>query len=130
MRISDWSSDVCSSYLIGLRLDDYSTDSVGRNNSGAFDLTNNSRFLNPQVGLVYKPLPTGSIYVAYSTSSNPSGGSAGEGGGDGSLGVTNASLDPAKNTRYELGPKWELAHGQLLVTGAVFRTATTNHAGP
>src|SRR3546814_20371375 len=88
MRISDWSSDVCSSYLIGLRLDDYSTDSVGRNNRGAFDLTNNSRFLNPQVGLVYKPLPNGSIYVAYSTSSKPSGGSAGEGGGEGSLGVT------------------------------------------
>src|SRR3546814_7663015 len=123
MRISDWSSDVCSSDLIalasqwdlniGLRLDDYSTDSVGRNNSGAFDLTNNSRFLNPQVGLVYKPLPNGSIYVAYSTSSNPSGGSAGEGGGDGSLGVTNASLDPEKNKSYELGTKGEIGKAHV-----------------
>ncbi|MFC3675203.1 TonB-dependent receptor [Ferrovibrio xuzhouensis] len=115
---------------IGLRLDDYSTDSVGRNNSGAFDLTNNSRFLNPQVGLVYKPLPNGSIYVAYSTSSNPSGGSAGEGGGDGSLGVTNATLDPEENKSYELGTKWELANGKLLVNGAAFRTDKTNAAVP
>jgi len=113
---------------LGLRLDDYSTDSTGRNNNGAFNLNNSSRFLNPQIGLVYKPLPNGSIYVAYSTSSNPSGGSAGEGGGDGSLGVTNDTLDPETNRSYELGSKWDLLNRKLSLTGAVFRTDKTNAA--
>ena len=113
---------------LGLRFDDYSTESIGRNNNGAFDITNKSDFINPQAGLVYKPLPNGSVYVAYSTSSNPSGGGGGEGGGDGNLGTTNDTLKPEENVSYELGTKWDVLDRKLSLSAAVFRTDKKNAA--
>lgn len=111
---------------LGLRFDNYETKSVGVGNSGSFDLGRRDTFLNYQTGLVYKPLPNGSVYVSYSTSSNPSGGSAGEGGDEGSISATNDSLKPEENVTYEIGTKWDVLDKKLSLTAAVFRTDKEN----
>jgi catecholate siderophore receptor len=111
---------------LGLRLDNYETDSVGANTNGAFNVSRRDTFLNYQTGLVYKPAPNGSIYAAYSTSSNPAGGSAGEGGDESSLSTTNDSLKPEENVSYELGTKWDVLDRKLSLTAAVFRTEKEN----
>jgi catecholate siderophore receptor len=111
---------------LGLRFDRYDTTSTGVGTSGAFDLSRRDTFLNYQSGLVYKPASNGSIYVSYSTSSNPSGGSAGEGGDEGSLSATTDSLKPEENVTYELGTKWDVLDRKLSLTAAVFRTEKEN----
>ena len=103
---------------VGLRFDSYSTEVMPTN------LKNDSRFLNYQLGVVYKPLPNGSIYVSHGTSSNPSGETAGEGAA--SLSATNANIDPERNRSFEVGTKWDLLNRKLSVTGAVFRIEKTN----
>lgn len=111
---------------LGLRLDNYDTNSVGANNNGAFNVGRHDTFLNYQTGLVYKPASNGSVYVAYSTSSNPSGGSGGEGGDEGSISATSDSLKPEENVTYELGTKWDILNRKLSLTAAVFRTDKEN----
>lgn len=107
----------------GLRYDRYEvTDgSVGRSDN----------LLNYQLGLVYKPAPNGSIYLAYGTSSNPSGETTGQSGGadgaaGGGLGGARANLEPEKNRSIELGTKWNLLNDDLSATAALFQTKKTN----
>ncbi|ROL64307.1 ligand-gated channel protein [Pseudomonas chlororaphis] len=112
---------------LGLRFDDYQTRSSGyatRAPIGDFSRENSSQLWNYQIGLVYKPLPNGSVYAAYSTSSNP----AGETSGNGSLELTaaNTSLEPEKNRNYEVGTKWDFFGDDLSLTAALFRTEKTN----
>jgi len=108
---------------LGLRFDDYKSESG--------ELSNQSRFLDYQAGLVYKPVPFGSIYVAYATSSNPSGETQGQSGGadgaaGGGLGGNRVNLDPERNRSYEIGTKWDLFDRRLSVSGAIFRTHKVN----
>jgi catecholate siderophore receptor len=72
---------------------------------------------------VYKPLPTGSVYFAASTSFNPSAESL-------SLSSSTASLPPEKNRNLELGSKWDLNRGRLSLAGALFRTEKLNAREP
>ncbi|WP_300295563.1 TonB-dependent siderophore receptor [Ferrovibrio sp.] len=111
---------------LGLRLDRYVSDGNGVTTSGAYATRSSSNFLNYQSGVVYKPLPNGSIYVAHATSSNPPGGAAGEGGDAGNPSVAVQDLSPEENRSYELGTKWDLFDKSLSLTGAVFRTEKTN----
>jgi catecholate siderophore receptor len=105
---------------VGVRFDDYET----RQLSGAVDaptaLTNESDFINHELGLDYKPAPTGSLYLSTATSSNPSGNTLGD--GTENLGDNNADLDPERNRNIELGVKWSLFDDRLAVTSAIFRT--------
>ncbi|CCD99351.1 TonB-dependent receptor [Bradyrhizobium sp. STM 3809] len=87
---------------------------------------------NFNLGLTLKPVPYASIYAAYATSSNPVGAefdglSAAYGG---LTAVTNGGANqvfgPEKNTSIEIGTKWELLDGRLLVTGALFQTEKEN----
>ena len=78
-----------------------------------------------RAGLVYKPVEPGSIYVSYSQAAEPS-----------ALGATTNNLiygaastkayTPAKSKTWELGSKWDLLHGQLSLSGALFRTELSN----
>lgn len=90
-----------------------------------------SKFWNYQAGVVYKPLPNGSIYFNYSTSSNPTGECAGmaggaEGAGACTLTVNNENLKPERARSLELGTKWDLLDDQLSLTAAVFQIKKTN----
>jgi catecholate siderophore receptor len=115
---------------LGLRYDDFETRSSGYSTggrgvaAGTFDRENKSHFWNYQAGVVYKPAPNGSIYVAWSTSSNPSGETAGEGLSD--LSTSNTSLEPERNRNYEIGTKWDFFNEALSLNAALFRTDKTN----
>src|SRR3546814_20154893 len=94
MRISDWSSDVCSSDLnsgiakgaaiyvqdqvtfspqwqavVGVRFDRFDLDL--RNNRNGTTLTSADDLISPRAGLLYKPAEPVSIYARYSRSFLP-----------------------------------------------------------
>lgn len=107
----------------GLRYDNYKV-SQG-------DLSRKDNMFNYSVGIIYKPAPNGSIYLAYGTSSNPSGECAGmAGGADGASACTltgnNDDLKPERSKSIELGTKWEVLDDQLMLTAAIFQTEKKN----
>ncbi|HKU99629.1 MAG TPA: TonB-dependent receptor, partial [Vineibacter sp.] len=112
--------------MAGLRLDDYRTRT--RATAAASNgLKNHSTFLNWHLGVVYKPLPNGSIYAAFSSSSNPTGEQLDGGGADyGGITAGNATLKPERNYSYELGTKWDILGEKLALTAAIFRIDKTN----
>ncbi|MCH2342654.1 TonB-dependent receptor [Pseudomonas sp. NPDC047963] len=116
---------------LGLRYDDYETVSSGYGSlagrgspSGDFERESNSHFWNYQAGLVFNPLPNGSIYVAWSTSSNPVGESSGEGASN--VAYNTVNLEPERNRSVEVGTKWEFLDDRLGIDAAVFKTEKSN----
>ena len=92
----------------------------------ALNLKRHDSFLNWNAGIVYKPVPSVSLYASATTSSNPSGEQTdGAAAAYGGLTVQTVNLEPEKNRAYEIGAKWE-AGGHLLLTAAVFRTTKLN----
>src|SRR5262249_41290468 len=79
-----------------------------------------------------KPLPNGSVYVAYATSANPVGAefdgtSTAYGGINPALaGGNNQIFGPEKNASTEIGTKWEFFDRHLLFTAALFETTKEN----
>ena len=108
----------------GVRYDGY--DLRSSNNTASAKV--NSDFVNYNVGAVFKPLPIGSLYAAYATSTNPFGseldGTATDYGGLPPSATT--ILGPERNKAAEIGTKWELFDRHLLVTGALFHTEKDN----
>ncbi|VDC30676.1 TonB-dependent receptor [Pseudogemmobacter humi] len=105
---------------IGLRYDDFR---VSFDETTPARLDNNSYMLNGSAALNYKPAENGSVYLAFSTSSNPSSEGAGLGGNPSAATV---NLDPERSKSYELGTKWSLFQDRLLLTGALFMTEKDN----
>jgi catecholate siderophore receptor len=107
----------------GVRYDGYDL----RSSTSAKSSTVNSDFINYNGGIVFKPVPIGSLYAAYATSTNPFGseldGTAADYGGAVPGGVV---LGPERNKAAEVGTKWELFDRHLLVTGALFHTEKDN----
>jgi catecholate siderophore receptor len=83
------------------------------------DLSHTDVVGSPRVAVVYKPLPTTSVYVSYGTSFDPSAEAL-------SLTTKTADLGPVKATTYEVGGKSSVLDGGLLLTGALFRTEVDN----
>jgi catecholate siderophore receptor len=117
---------------LGLRYDDYDTTSKGfgaltsgRNGpTGLYERDSNSHFWNYQAGLVFNPTSNGSIYLAWSTSSNPVGETSGEGGDE--VSVSNLNLQPERNRNLELGTKWDFFDERLGLEAAIFKTQKKN----
>ncbi|RDD69614.1 TonB-dependent siderophore receptor [Paracoccus versutus] len=108
---------------LGLRYDKYEVS------DGTISRKDN--LLNYSAGVVYKPAPNGSVYLAFGTSSNPSGECAGmAGGADGAGACTltsnSVNLEPEESKSIELGTKWEVLNDQLLLTAAIFQTEKKN----
>lgn len=120
----------------GVRVDDYSTKFTSTPSTGFKVTRRDDTLLNYQLGLAYKPVENGTIYASYATSSTPANASLGEGSetqgitascrGNTCTGLNAADLSPEKNKTYEVGTKWEVLDRRLTLTGAVFRTETTN----
>jgi catecholate siderophore receptor len=107
----------------GLRLDDYNISSAS---AATGELTRHDTLLNYNAGITYKPVPYGSLYVAYGTSSTPMGSDLDASASDyGGLVAANATLGPEKNTSAEIGSKWELFDRHLLLTAAFFQNEKT-----
>lgn len=116
---------------LGLRYDDYDTTSKGfgalggrGSANGNFERDSNSHFWNYQTGLVFNPTSNGSIYLAWSTSSNPVGETSGEGGEE--VAFNTLDLQPERNRNLELGTKWAFFEDRLGVEAAVFKTQKKN----
>lgn len=119
--------------IVGLRWDSFRTkyQSAGFNQSGAQIATTNvdrtDRNLSYRAALVYKPAKSGSVYVAYANSFNPSGEgvesliSAGR-----SVAQANLNLDPETSFSFELGTKWNFFNGKVLLSASVFRIEKDN----
>ena len=82
--------------------------------------------LSWRAGVVYKPLPNGSVYAAYATSFNV----AAEGNTGLSLTAATIALAPEESRGFEVGTKWDLLGSRLSVNSAVFRTEKTNARTP
>lgn len=112
---------------LGVRYDDFENETSGyatRGVVGPFDREKNTTFWSYQFGIVFNPLPNGSIYAAWATSRNPVGETSGEGSSEST--AANGDLDPERNQNFELGTKWDFFGGRLGVNAAVFRTKKDN----
>ena len=95
----------------GLRWDRFEVD------TGTF--ARDDDMLSGQAAVVFKPADSGSLYLGYGTSFNPSAEGL-------SLNADTAQLEPEESRTLELGAKWELAGDRLLLSAALFRTEKTN----
>ncbi|WP_244431972.1 TonB-dependent siderophore receptor [Rhodopseudomonas sp. B29] len=110
----------------GLRYDDYNINGQ----SAAANTSVQSGMWNYNVGGVFKPVPFGSLYAAYATSTNPVGAELDASGtAYGGLVVNNTTfqaLAPEQNKASEVGTKWELFDRHLLLTASLFETEKSN----
>ncbi|UTH32503.1 TonB-dependent receptor [Ectopseudomonas hydrolytica] len=111
---------------LGLRYDwfDAESESFSASHVRTGRFTSTDEELSSRAGLVYKPAENGRIYVAWGTSFNPSAENVASNGGG--LNAATQSLNPEKNETWELGTKWELFDGRLMLDGALFRVDKTD----
>ena len=91
----------------------------------ATDFARRDDMLSWRAGLVYKPVPAGSIYLAAGTSFNPIA-DGNQGIVLGGTGANTATLAPERSRTVELGTKWDWLRGRLSFTGALFESEKTN----
>jgi catecholate siderophore receptor len=80
-----------------------------------------SQLLSWRGGVVFKPLPEGSVYASVGTSFNPSIQALAN-----DTPNISSGLAPEENRSYEFGTKWDLLDNKLSVTAAAFRTDKIN----
>ncbi|TAJ69343.1 MAG: TonB-dependent siderophore receptor [Phenylobacterium sp.] len=79
--------------------------------------------LTYRVGVVYKPIPNASLYVAYANSQTPSQATV---NGSGACTLVSCTVDPEEAESFEVGGKWDVM-GRLSLTAAIFRNDRTNY---
>jgi catecholate siderophore receptor len=111
----------------GVRFDRYAASITNSINSGntagntSFaSLSQTVHFASIRSGLIWQPTTAQSYYASYSTSFNPS--------LEQLVSTTGLSqpLPPETNKAYEVGGKWDVLHGQLDVTAALFQITQDN----
>ncbi|TIC80588.1 TonB-dependent receptor [Crenobacter intestini] len=114
--------------LLGARFDRLSGDYHTRNfnkDTGAldsktsYDASRTDNVWSWRSGLIWQPDTTQSYYASYGTSFNPSGEAY-------ALDKATQKVAPEKNRNMELGAKFDLLDGDLLLRGALFRIEKTN----
>ncbi|MFN7935807.1 MAG: TonB-dependent siderophore receptor [Bryobacteraceae bacterium] len=104
----------------GLRFERFAVDGV----STALLPVKRTDTMNSLRGaLIYKPSQSGSLYVSYGTSLNPSLEGL-------NYQPANTSIEPEKTYTVEAGSKWEVSQARLLLAGAVFRIDKQNARTP
>jgi catecholate siderophore receptor len=103
--------------LLALRYDHWQVDSERSTGSSS----SRDDAFGGRAGVVYKPLPNGSIYLSYSQAAQPS--AVGASTNNQIYGAASTeAYKPAVSKTYELGTKWELLDERLNLTAALFRT--------
>ncbi|MET0292004.1 MAG: TonB-dependent receptor, partial [Steroidobacteraceae bacterium] len=115
---------------VGVRFDHYRTESTSvpataTPPAASTFIEGSGNLLTYKTGLIFKPVETGSIYLAYASSEQPPGG-ANFTLNAGATNVNNPNLDPQEAVNIELGTKWEFFDRRLMLTGAVFDTRNKN----
>ncbi|VVE41886.1 TonB-dependent receptor [Pandoraea fibrosis] len=111
----------------GARFDRFDVNAV---QAGAPDLKNISNLFSFQLGVIYKVLPSLSLYASYGTSANPPGSNSGLGGGSDQITTKNMNLSPERSRNIEVGAKWDVIDQRLSLTAALFQTDKTNTQVP
>lgn len=104
----------------GVRVSNYDIDykTYGQG-AAATVLSSNQTFVDPRAALIFEPTPQQSYYFSYGRSTSPAGSFITT--QPGSFSAANQSLDPERNTVYELGAKFSLLNNRLGLYGALFR---------
>lgn len=107
--------------VAGLRWDRFEFDGSTRDGgTGAvtsFEQTD--KMVSQRLGVLYQPTETQSYYASYGTSFNPSAETV-------TLSAINEGIDPEKNRSFEVGAKWDLMNGGLVLNTSVFRVEKRN----
>lgn len=116
----------------GLRFDRYTTSNTSLAaptgtppSQVVTNLSDSDTLLTWKAGVLFKPLPNGSVYFSTSTSQQPPGGSnfaLSSATGN----INNSAMDPSEATTYELGTKWDVLNDKLALTAAIYNTEVTN----
>ncbi len=81
--------------------------------------------LSGKVSVLFRASEAGNVYVSYGTSVTPPG-SANFTLSAQANNQNNPSVKPQESKNYEVGSKWDLGGGRILLTGSVFRTENKN----
>lgn len=114
--------------FLGLRYDKTDIDLETLGNDGNYaDYGYSDGMWNGNVGITYELTPAANIYLNYATAADINGGESdvGTSGGYGGLITFNglaAGADPERTESFELGTKWNIFDGKLLLTAALFET--------
>ncbi|HYC75250.1 TonB-dependent siderophore receptor [Brevundimonas sp.] len=113
---------------LGVRYDDFSVAGVNGTGTVAAPIYTpvggDWDFVNYQVGLVFKPTTSSSVYASYATSATPPTISAGDQNTGGAVGTE--LLDPEETESFEVGAKVNLFGDRLALSGAAFTLKREN----
>lgn len=97
-------------------------------------LSRTDREMSGNLGVVYRPVPSLSLYAGYGSAFDPSGRAdiVQLAGGNNNLPVTPEAfnLKPERTRSYEVGAKWNALDDALLIQTALFRTEKFNGRTP
>jgi catecholate siderophore receptor len=118
----------------GLRAEHYTVDIDSRTIAGAPTGIGNFNFehttLSGKVGVVYKPVPDGTVYASFGISHLPPGSYLSNEDisrtGDNAFPGLVQGADPVRFHNYEIGTKWDFFNKRLNVAAALFRTEKVN----
>jgi len=82
--------------------------------------------LSYRFGVVYKPVPNASLYLAYGNTQTPSQASV-NGGCSVAASNSNCDVEPEEGEVIELGAKWDVFDGRLSLTGSIFQNERSKY---
>ena len=107
----------------GIRYDDFKREQIGGSTQPANTASVEAGLFSWNAGIVYKPIPIASFYVAYATAQSPIGSELDSNGAQyNGISSTLVRVKPQEARSVEVGTKWELFNKRLLATAAVFQT--------
>lgn len=110
----------------GGRFDRYdTTNDVVSSALVASTLEDDGHLNSYKIGLVYKPLDNGSVYISRATTQLPPGG-ANFTLSSSATSANNADMEPQKSVTDEIGTKWDLFNNRLSLTAAIYKTVVEN----
>ncbi|GMM92189.1 TonB-dependent receptor [Qipengyuania sp. MTN3-11] len=108
----------------GIRYTDYRASGSGSGRGGPFRGELQTDFVTYQGGIVFKPVPSVSIYASYANAKNPPGTDVGAGSSN--IAINNDTFAPQETENYEVGAKAELFGGAMQLSAAAFQVDRAN----